>query len=262
MEIHTYDSEHLPERDFLLKFQEKQVLCWGNEPFCEFHLCSECGRIHSINELNAADDVVNGVLRSYSCVECGSDTETFYQWENFLQEIRDYFSNEIQLIVAQEESEIIGYLVLVRKKIADLLKYELATRPEGHNSWLIIQKVWEIIPKDSPLLCMQHMYIQPMHRGKDFFTKLLRIWIQSFWIEQDEAVIMETHFWSEVYPLSRSLWFENISHDKYGYTVELHPSKNKLFERLWKINPRGEFRKEQKRILSENPQFSEKRLYI
>ena len=259
MEFQIFNTSRLPDKKLLSDLQVQQVLCWWVEPFAEFHICTSCNRLNSIKDLDAEEDVKNNILKTYKCVCCWEQTKSFYQWSDFLQALQEYFSYETHVIIAREYSwEIQWYFALVRKTINELLSYELATRPNSYDHEKITEQIWR---NDNPLLCMQHMYINPNYRGKSFFSTFMIDGIRDFWIPKDEKVILETHFWSQAYPLTRSLWFQNIATEKYGYVLQLHSSRDELAQNLRKVHSRVQFKQEQRDILSQNPSFLSEKFY-
>jgi hypothetical protein len=81
---------------------------------------------------------------------------------------------------------------------------------------------------------------------------------------------METRYDSRLYPISRLLWFEDISTDKYWYVIQYLPkfskildffSKNNTFFNPDLLSKKQYFKWYAMSILCENPKFLDRKFY-
>lgn len=254
----------------LEKLAYLQTLCWGAFPFWEFSFCDACKRVHSLEEICGERNTFSPDMKyDMSCKNCWKETDLIYFNEDFIQEILDYFRFNICLILWFSDTwEICGFWLMVKKKIWELLGYEFATRPWSYEEKEIYQKT-QLSPEEE-ILCLQQIYISPQNRWNGFAFQMLRELFSHFTNDRDTKIVLETHFQSEFYAISRGLWFTDIIHDPYGYVFQKNDSAQAVASILWKnreVNLLSweeieRYRFEGAQICSENPGFLGSKFYF
>jgi len=207
-----------------------QIYCWGREPFWEFKKCcnASCGKVFSIDAYFKAPSLNQDFLhKNFQCLECWSDTESVYEWGDFSEELRVYFSQEVQGILLVHEDEVRGFNVLRKTDAKWLFEYEFSTRKNGFQSPELSEIIIQTLGQCKSLICWQHLFIDEPFRSEELFWDMLyRLSIQQD--GQDIPVIVETRYESRVYPFLRLLWFQDVCQDKYWYVSLFFPNFKQL----------------------------------
>lgn len=275
--LHFNDLHEVPH-DLREEFFLAEAKCWWNEPFNEFSICNDCGRLHSIQDLwMKPNSIGTANLSDFNCLDCGGGLSSFYLNDEFKKEAYDYFNENVWLILLLSERwDLLGFGLIVKKKIQDLLEYEFSTRPQSHNIdniwWELNNYFWYQSKLEEMVLCIQHIYVDSRIRWSAFWMNILRKMFEVFTSIQDFWVVLETRYDSWLYPLTRSLGFSDVSEpDQYGYIVQAAKSSQKVTELLnstlstdWctALKPLLQrYREEAKKVMQDNPSFSWKRFY-
>ncbi len=258
-----------------------QIHCWWSEPHGEYKICDDdsCRRIISIEEIHGVkwhEQIHNEHSRNFSCPECQGSTSFFYEPNEFLSAIEEFISESVSSVLISSDSldEILAFAVMSRTNIESACKQEFATRPWSYDPEALASAFsralfWEKGAEKKEVCVFHQMYVSPTIRNAAVSYKLLvDLFLQNpqmNWI----PVINETKYNTNYYPIMRSIWFQDLLHDPYGYVTQYISSYQKVLDFL-KRHPKGyksfvndirKYRQVSRDIVSQNPEFSAQHFY-
>lgn len=239
MKLLTISSYEDFPKQYLNDFLYLQRDCWGREPFGEFHICPDCKRLYSIEEVCWVENISSYSSVIHICNECKCETELMY-WEDFLEVIKDYFQYNVGVILAFSDSwELVWFWVIVKKAIQDILEYEFSTRPKSYPqdlSLALSQKAFgDILHIHTEVLLLHHIYVIPQFRSSGLVFLIIQK-LLDFFYWYDWPILLETHLLSKFYPITRYLWFENVwNPDRYWYVAQVSDSLGDIKKSLESI---------------------------
>lgn len=223
MEIKAYREAKKIEKKYFSSLVDSEIECWWQSPFDEFLICKNesCRSLFSIEDVyenlenyrNRQDDKLS---KDFKCNSCWSDTEFMYEKEKFMQIIKEYVKWKVSAVLLIDDNDKVEWFgVLAKWSLEKIINYELATRGESSYDY---DKLFDILKNKRyswDISLLHQIYVSPKYRWKWYWIEILKQLLDFY--ENKNSMILETRYDSEFYPISRSLWFENILADKYWY---------------------------------------------
>jgi len=280
MEVLSFqDATEIPEK-YIKSLVLPQIKCWWSEPHWEFKICSNnvCGRLFSIEEIHKWKKIVNihnECADNFCCDECNSETEYLYDTEEYFAAIQAYICSTVSItLILNENDEVQWFWVNKATNIIDACEQEFVTRPWSYDSGDLAHKISKEIFCDEnfteeEVVVLHHLYIAPKLRKYINATQLLTHLFSLNHENSRKPVLTEVRYDGNFYPLSRSIWFENITDDRYGYVTQYISSYSHVLDFLeqhkrWYrdfLPSMKKHKKESEMIMRNNPDFSWKKFY-
>jgi len=280
MQIELYRSGEIIKKEDIWILADRQAECWWAKPFNEYRICTntDCKAVFPIEEvlwdiLNIRDSGLRKT--SFNCTECSSETEEIYEKEYIIQAIKEYFLWEVNLLLIKDkQSSIEWFWVTSKTTIRSLMEVEFNTRIGSYETEEIIKKLGHILygdenAEDKDVICFHQIYLSPLIRSSELsYTALKTLFEMNRNEYKDIPTVWETRYDCKFYPISRSIWFENLEHDKHWYVIQHIPAYSDVLDFLdshsgyqsflWDMI---KYKKESKKILKENPELVGRRFY-
>lgn len=280
MRIVGYKNSSDIEEKYITSLFARQVECWWSEPFGEYKRCTnkKCWGIFSIEKVcwNIANIRLWNIWNDFCCTECGSQTDFIYSNPEFLEMIKDYIKWQVSSVLLIDETDNVeGFWVVKKTKLWWLLDLEFATRPNSYDRDEVLEKIslslfGEKDASDEDVICLHQIFVSELFRwwntSFDILKKLFLLNYE-YW---DIPILLETRFDSTFYPISRSMWVNDISSDKYWYVIQWFSNYEKIVDFFIRNNSFYSetnleqvlnFKEEAKSILLWNTSFSWQKFY-
>lgn len=280
MQVLDYKDSSNIEEKYINSLFERQVECWWSEPFGEYKVCTneKCSAVFSLEKVcwNISNLRNWNIWNYFFCTECDSQTEFIYSNHEFLQIMKEYVKWQVSSILLIDDSDIVEWFWVVKKTTLEwLLNVEFATRPNSYDYEKVLEQISLSLfgKKDASfeeVICLHQIFVSDLYRWWNMSFDILKKLILLNEEYKNIPVILETRFDSKFYPISRSIWFENISNDKYWYVIQSIWSykqlidfftKNQSFYSENNLLTILETKEEAKAILSQNGSFSWQKFY-
>jgi GNAT superfamily N-acetyltransferase len=270
MEIQVFkEASKIPEK-FLPSLVDAEIECWWSEPFKEFLKCSDpkCWKLHSIQDIYWSLKVYRERKQDKTHIcECSYECEEVYPKEDFLETAREYVKWKVSaVLLINNELLVRGFWIISANTLWNLLDFELATRPNSYNKKELLRELSRVIfnkdeASNEDITILHQIFVWEELRwtwyGRLILEELIKLSKEN-WLH----LITETRFDSNFYPITRSLWSENVTNDKYWYIIQFLEHQ-KLLTEIWeRISKWFSFYKDEAtKILQQNPSFSWKLSY-
>jgi len=267
-------ADDIPEK-YMRQLFEKEVEVWGVEPFWEYKLCDnlECRRVFSIEDVHGEISKMHEKIYSWDdfcCRECSSETSYMYKSEEFYDIMKQYVKwNVSAVLLIWDEDTLQGFWVLSQGTIESVAHWEFQTRWWSYNPNDVIQKLSENIfscndAKDEDIVCFHQIHVSGRVRDAAISYKLMQeLFFLTGEIYNNLPVVWETRYDSRFYPVSRSMWFDDIFDDPHGYVIQSIWKYAEVLQFLSHNTWFSDFNKEMlgfkrnaKKILEKHPDYS------
>lgn len=264
MELQVFKRALDMPDDYIPSLADAEIECWWSDPFREFLKCCnpKCWKLHSIQDAywSIKDFRERKNDKTHFC-DCWGICQEIYPKEEFIDTIIDYIEGKVSVVLVTNESqEVRGFWVLNTKPLWDVLDFELATRPQSYDRESLLRSLsleWFSMEDASQeeVTILHQIFAWEELRGTWYWKKILEELLELA-REEKNNLILETRFNSNLYPITRSLWAQNLINDKYWYVVQIL-KRQLLVASLWKrIKEWFQwFKLEAMQILSQNPSF-------
>ena len=274
------DARKMPKK-YINSLVLPQIKCWWSEPHSEYKICNwkGCWKIFSIEKIhgkNEVSDIHDSQADNYCCNECGNNTSFIYEPEEFSKLICDYISSKVSIVLlTSEEDDIVWFWVKTKTTVTNVCEHEFATRPWSYDNEKLAYTLSSNIfddpnATDEELVLFHHIYVAPEVRNVRNSFKLLSDLFKQNPEYSNLPVIWETRYDGNFYPISRSIWFQNIIDDKYWYVVQSIDSHNKVSSFLERheegyrgfLKQMRKYKDEALKTIEKYPHFSGAKYYL
>lgn len=270
MQIESYKHWNTIPDDLFSSMVQTQIECWWQEPFWEYMICenTQCRKIVSIELAEEIKD-----WSKISCPCCSGGMKKIYEYSEFYDILKEYFNWKVSAILLLNEwesnKEILWFWSLSLTNIEGVVDLELATRPSSfHPATLKELLATHLFPggiEDDNIVCCHQIYIAERIRTIALFWEMQTALMQTNPEYSDMPVVLETRFDSRLYPILRSVWFEDLTYDQYWYVVQYFPRFWDLIAYVEEkkyldmpVSSLRRYRKHALKILNEHPEFNDK----
>ena len=280
MQLKTYKNASNIEEKYLSDLAQRQAECWWAKPFEEYKICKNenCRALFSIEEVLWNVMEIRNPQSSevdFRCTECWDETEEIYEKEKFIMLMKEYFLWKVSwLLVIDEKDSVEGFGFVTKTNIRELMEFEFNTRPSSYNIEESIKKLWEILYEDEhsenqEIICFNQIYLSPLVRSSklsyEAFKTLFEINKDEYW---DIPLVWDTRYDNKFYPIIRSIWAENLLHDKHWYSLQILSKYWYILDFLYQHNGYQDFlwemikfKKEARTILKKYPELTGRKFY-
>ncbi len=236
------DAENIPEK-YLRQLFDLQSVVWWEKPYWEYKICDNtgCRRVYSIEDIHPKK--TNNELRSWDdfcCIECESSTSFMYKSEEFYQLVKDYIKWNVSMVLMLWSWDTVEWFgVMSQWTVESISNFEFQTRPWGLSPNDIVselsQKIfWVEDASENELVCFHQIYVSREVRDAAISYKLMQeLFFQMWDVYSDLPVVWETRYDWKFYPVSRSMWFEDVVSDKYWYVIQSIDKYSDVLRFLW-----------------------------
>ena len=280
MEIVDYKNSSDIDEKYIPSLLARQVECWWSEPFWEYKVCKseDCNAIFSLEKVcwNISNLRAWIIWNDFCCTECGSQTEFIYANPEFLLLIREYIKWKVSSVLLIDEAENVeGFWVVKKTNLWWLLDLEFATRPDSYDKEQVLEQISHSLfgkknASDEDVICLHQLFVSELFRWWNTSFDILKKLISLNEEYRKVPFLLETRFDSKFYPISRTMWVNDISSDKYWYVIQWCFNywrmidffvSNQSFYSEINLPQILKFKEEAKAILSKNSSFSWQKFY-
>lgn len=278
LEIKSYEKADDIPLKYLSSLVDSEIECWWSKPFDEFKICNSCNAVYSI------EDIYWDIVSYRSCKDknknfickCWNETKLIYPKNEFITTLIDYIKWNVIATLLIDKWNVEWFWILRKTNLNDIIYNKLDYRPDSYNKEIIFDNLFQKYKNDDifkkDFIYSDQIYTAPHLRKWDISFNLIKEpFIINEKINWNLPIIWETKYDSKFYPISRTMWYDDIISDKYGNVLQHSFSTKKVldffknykcFSDRWLVRELLKFKKYANNILDENPHFESRKYYV